>query len=152
MKKLLFVCLGNICRSPAAEAIMQDYLRQQNRDDIYCDSAGTSAWHQGEKADSRMRAHGEKRDYKLLSRSRPFTEDDFEDFDYIFCMDQSNYKNVMALCRKQEWQKKVYMMCDFANAFNDKDVPDPYYGGEESFEYVFDLLEDCCQGVYKRLL
>lgn len=152
MKKLLFVCLGNICRSPAAEAIMQKLIRENRPgDEIYVDSAGTSGWHAGEKADHRMREHGRRRGLELLSLSRPFTVKDFDEFDEIFCMDRSNYQNIVNLVRNQRDQKKVQLVCDYAQNFQDREVPDPYYDGEAGFEYVLDLLEDACSGVLKQI-
>ena len=153
MKKLLFVCLGNICRSPAAEAIMQKMLTQQAlTKQFQPDSAGTSDWHQGEPADSRMREHGKRRGLALLSRSRPFICDDFPRSHAIFCMDRSNYRNVAALAKSPEEQNKIHLFCDYAHNFPDQEVPDPYYGGSEGFEYVFNLLEDACSGALKELL
>lgn len=152
MKKLLFVCLGNICRSPAAEAIMMKILNDQGHDNVYCDSAGTSAWHHGNKADSRMREHGARRGYELLSLSRPLKEEDFEEFDLIFCMDHQNYHHTLELMPNEQYRSKVHKMCSFAENFDLEEVPDPYFGGDDGFEFVFDLLEDACRGVFKNLV
>ena len=153
MEKLLFVCLGNICRSPAAEAIMQKLVDENGLEDrVQVDSAGTSGLHQGRMADPRMRKHGERRGFDLSSRSRPFSVDDFDQFDHIFCMDHSNFQNVSSMARNPQDREKIHMMCDYAQNFQDQEVPDPYYGGADGFEYVFDLLEDACEGAYKYFL
>ena len=152
MKKVLFVCLGNICRSPAAEAVMQSMLKDAGLEDVvYCDSAGTSAYHSGERADSRMREHGKKRDYDLLSISRAFEKDDFKEFDLIIPMDQSNQTNMMQLLDDDSLKHKVKMMCSFCTKFSETEVPDPYYGGAQGFEHVFDILEDACSGLLKEI-
>ena len=152
MKKLLFVCLGNICRSPAAEAIMQKLVKKKGlTHEIAVDSAGTSGWHKGEKADRRMREHGQLRGLKLLSLSRPLTISDFDEFDQIFCMDHSNYKNVLNLAPGEKEREKVHLICNYTQNFPDQEIPDPYYGGKEGFEYVLDLLEDTCMGVLKHI-
>lgn len=154
MTRLLFVCLGNICRSPAAEGIMLSMIEEAGLNDrVSCDSCGTSAYHIGEPADARMQDHAGKRGYRLLSRARPFNPvKDFDKFDYIFAMDQSNYDTLIALAARREHKDKVYKMTSFCSRIQAEDVPDPYYRGEQGFERVLDILEDACQGVLDRLL
>lgn len=152
MKKLLFVCLGNICRSPAAEGIMQSKISQAGLEDlIYCDSAGTSAYHAGERADARMREHAAKRGFKLLSRSRPFEKTDFEEFDLILCMDQSNLENVKAMDAKKIYSEKIKLITDYLSFIEAEVVPDPYYGGDQGFEFVMDILEESCTNLLKEV-
>ena len=122
------------------------------QDQVQVDSAGTSGWHQGELADPRMREHGERRGLQLLSRSRPFVLEDFDRFDIIFCMDRSNYRNLQKLAHSETHRQKLRLMCDYCQNFEDRDVPDPYYGGAQGFEYVFDLLEDACAEAFQQLL
>lgn len=148
MKKILFVCLGNICRSPAAEGVMQHAVDKRGlRNKIILDSAGTSAAHSGERADSRMRFHAEKRGVQLLSVSRQFLKEDFLKFDYIIVMDRSNYKNVLNLDFENKYENKVKMMTDFCSDDLFDYVPDPYYGGENGFELVLDIVVDACNGL-----
>ena len=143
--KILFVCLGNICRSPAAEGIMKKLVAENNlQDDIFVDSAGTSGWHEGELPDDRMRAHGLRRGYDFCSRSRKFNRDDFKTFDYIVVMDDDNYRNVSRLITKSDDAAKIHRMTDFSKKFTHDHVPDPYYGGSSGFELVIDMLEDAC--------
>lgn len=152
-KSVLFVCLGNICRSPAAEGILQTLLVDAGLDQrVKVDSAGTSAYHTGEKADPRMREHALKRGYKLLSLARQFdARNDFEEFDYIITMDQSNYRNVLSLDRGNRYQHKVIPMVSFCTEHNVTHVPDPYLRDEDGFELVLDILEDGCRGILKKL-
>lgn len=146
--KLLFVCLGNICRSPSAENIMGHLVQQAGLSDkIICDSAGTSSYHVGAAPDRRMFAAALKRDIQLVGRARQFSRADFEAFDLILAMDQDNYRDILALDRAGEYADKVKLMCDYATNFKDKEVPDPYYGGASGFDYVIDLLLDACQGL-----
>lgn len=148
--KLLFVCLGNICRSPSAEAVMNSLVSKLDlSDQIICDSAGTISTHAGEKADARMRAHANKRGYNLTSISRQITATDFEYFDYIIAMDADNIRGMKPFIPKGNFDHKIKLMTDFCNKPNPGYVPDPYYGGPEGFEQVLDILEDACQGLMK---
>ncbi|SCD20654.1 Low molecular weight phosphatase family [Proteiniphilum saccharofermentans] len=151
--RLLFVCLGNICRSPAAEGIMATVVEKNGLQDLVeVDSAGTSGWHQGELPDERMRLHGERRGYNFDSRARKFKKSDFNDFDYILVMDRQNYANVKALATSQEQIDKIHMMTEFSRQYTHHDhIPDPYYGGASGFELVLDLLEDACEGLLQAI-
>lgn len=150
--KILFVCLGNICRSPAAEGIMKDVVNKRELDDrIEIDSAGTSGYHDGELPDSRMRRHGARRGYNFNSRSRRFTANDFDNFDLILAMDDSNYHNIMRLSPDLDSQQKVRRMVEFSQQYSHDHIPDPYYSGAEGFELVLDLLEDACEGLMQNL-
>jgi protein-tyrosine phosphatase len=148
MTKLLFVCLGNICRSPSAENIMNYLIEKEGLNgQIKCDSAGTSNYHLGAAPDARMRSAAKKRGIELKGEARQIEPFDLEYFDLILAMDQSNYFDILALDPKRQYQHKVKLICDFALQYQDQEVPDPYYGGEEGFNYVIDLLLDACQGV-----
>ena len=148
--KVLFVCLGNICRSPAAEGIMKSLVEKEHLlDRIYIDSAGTGGWHIGELPDARMRRHGLRRGYDFCSRARKFSSADFEKFDYIIVMDEENYRDVKKLAKTQDDVRKIHRMTDFSKKYSNDDVPDPYYGGASGFELVLDLLEDATEGLLK---
>lgn len=148
--KLLFVCLGNICRSPSAENIMHHLIEQANLGEvIVCDSAGTSSYHIGSSPDRRMAAAAAARGIKLKGKARQFQIDDFEVFDLILAMDEENYRNIRALDRLGKYEDKVKLICEFCTHHRDKEVPDPYYGGAEGFNYVIELLMDACEGLLK---
>ncbi len=151
--RLLFVCLGNICRSPAAEGIMAGIVEKNDLQDIIVvDSAGTSGWHEGDLPDERMRSHGEKRGYDFCSRARKFRRSDFDDFDYIIVMDQNNYTTVKSMASGPEQAGKIHLMTDYAVQYSSQDeIPDPYYGGTSGFELVLDLLEDACEGLLQSI-
>ncbi|MPM32617.1 Low molecular weight protein-tyrosine-phosphatase YfkJ [bioreactor metagenome] len=149
---VLFVCLGNICRSPAAEGIMKKLVTDNHLEEsVFVDSAGTSGWHEGELPDNRMRMHGQRRGYDFCSLSRKFRYDDFELFDYIIVMDDDNYWNVKKLAKTEGDVAKIYRMTDFSDKFSHHQVPDPYYGGASGFELVMDLLEDACGNLLNKI-
>lgn len=152
MVKVLFVCLGNICRSPSAEGVMKKIVEQENMEnDIYVDSAGTGAWHVGEPADGRMKRHAIKRGYNLTSVARQFEKEDFEKFDYIVAMDKQNFRDIISKDPATKYRSKVSMMTDYCRTTNVDEVPDPYYGGPQGFERVLDILEDACQGLLEKI-
>ena len=151
---VLFVCLGNICRSPAAQAVMQHMVDERGLSDrFYIDSAGTGGWHIGDLPDKRMRVHARPRGYELTHRARKVQPCDFEDFDLIVGMDANNVDDLRYLAATIEQQDKVVMMGDYIRRFPHHDyVPDPYYEGSEGFELVLDLLEDACDNLLDRIL
>jgi protein-tyrosine phosphatase len=151
--KLLFVCLGNICRSPAAENIMNHKIEQANlSDQIACDSAGTSSYHIGSPPDRRMTAAAAQGGVTMRGAARQFIKDDFEAFDLILAMDRDNFANICSLDRANTHRNKVRLMCDFCTQHSLKEVPDPYYGGAEGFNQVIDLLTDACDGLLAYVL
>lgn len=148
-KRMLFVCLGNICRSPAAEGIMQHKLTEAGITNITVDSAGTYGGHSGEKADSRMRAAAAKRGYNLTSRSRKVCTEDFWEFDYIFVMDDSNFRDMNRLAPDVESARKVERITRHCTKHTINHVPDPYYEGARGFEIVLDILDDACDNILR---
>ncbi len=152
MKKILFICLGNICRSPAAEGIFNNLVLNNNlKDKFYIDSAGTSAYHQGDLPDARMREHAKKRGYILDSLSRQVKKTDFENFDLLLVMDDSNLANLLKLKPNSEQTKKIKKITDYCKIHDASSVPDPYYKGEQGFELVLDILEDACNELFLSL-
>ena len=148
-KKILFVCLGNICRSSSAEGVMKLLVEKAGRTaEFEIDSAGILSYHQGELPDPRMRSHAARRGYQLLHRSRPITTEDFSLFDLIIGMDDQNIDDLRQLAPSPEACEKIHRMTEYCTSHPQADyVPDPYYGGSEGFEYVLDLLEDACAGL-----
>ncbi|MGI0490795.1 low molecular weight protein-tyrosine-phosphatase [Alkalinema pantanalense CENA528] len=151
--RLLFVCLGNICRSPSAENIMNYLIEQQGLGDfIECDSAGTSSYHIGSPPDRRMNLAAQRQlGIELKGRARQFQPYDFDEFDLILAMDQDNYENLYYLDRQSQYRDKLRLMCEFCTKHDLKEVPDPYYGGEAGFNFVIDLLMDACSGLLDHL-
>ena len=151
---ILFVCLGNICRSPAAQAVMQRLVDERGLTDrFYIDSAGIGAWHIGDLPDKRMRVHARPRGYELTHRARQVQSGDFEDFDLIVGMDAGNVDDLRYKAATIEQQDKVVMMGKYIRQYPNYDyVPDPYYEGSEGFELVLDLLEDACDNLLNRII
>jgi protein-tyrosine phosphatase len=151
-QKLLFVCLGNICRSPSAENIMNHLIEQAGLSaQITCDSAGTAGYHVGALPDRRMNAAAQKRGLTLVGAARQFEAKDFANFDLILAMDKHNFRDILSLDPSGKYAEKVKMMCDYCKTHSDREVPDPYYGGVSGFDYVIDLLFDACDGLLNTL-
>ena len=151
MKKILFICLGNICRSCTAQTVMQQMVDNAGlTEQFHIDSAGIINYHEGEKADNRMRRHANQRGYRITHLSRPIKPVDFERFDLIIGMDDQNIQSLQRLAPNEAALQKIHRMTEWCRQFADRDsVPDPYYGGDKGFELVLDLLEDACQGLLK---
>lgn len=151
--KLLFVCLGNICRSPSAENIMNHLIEQAGlASEIVCDSAGTSSYHIGSTPDRRMTAAAKQRGIVLKGQARQLQKRDFEQFDLILAMDQENYQDILALDPNGQYRDRVRLMCEFCSQYSEREVPDPYYGGPEGFNHVIDLLLDACGGLLQHIV
>ncbi|KAK3026197.1 hypothetical protein RJ639_040160 [Escallonia herrerae] len=153
---VLFVCLGNICRSPAAEGVFRDLVTKRGLDsNFFIDSAGTINYHEGNEADPRMRAASKRRGIQITSLSRPIRPSDFRDFDLILAMDQQNKDDILSAYERWSFRetlpadghKKVRLMCSYCKRHGETEVPDPYYGGPQGFEKVLDLLEDACESL-----
>ena len=153
-QKLLFVCLGNICRSPAAEGVFLHLLKQRGLSERFVvDSAGTGGWHVGNPADRRMQAAANRRGIDLPSRARQICLDDFSSFDLVLTMDDDNLAAVRGLAQEAGAgaTATITPMLHYARNFSETEVPDPYYGGEAGFEHVLDLLEDACTNLLDEL-
>lgn len=153
MKKILFVCLGNICRSPMGEGMFQHLVDEKGLSNDYSiDSAGTSAYHVGELADERMRQTASSHGLELKSRARQAIASDFDNFDIIIAMDESNYKNLENLAISNgKTAKNLKLMRDFDSIQDDMNVPDPYYGGQDGFENVYQMMYRCCNSLLDNL-
>ncbi|MBX9769229.1 MAG: low molecular weight phosphotyrosine protein phosphatase [Bdellovibrionales bacterium] len=152
--KILFVCLGNICRSPMAEGIFRDLLRTQGlQGEFLHDRCGTGSWHAGSEPDRRAQAGllGHGIDVSDL-RARQLTESDFREFDLILAMDESNYEGCLSLAPDAEARRRVKKMLSYHGDPKMKDVPDPYHGGSQGFESVYDMLNISCRNLLKELL
>ena len=149
--KVLFVCLGNICRSPAAEILFEHHLKQLGRESFfYLDSCGTGGWHQGEKADKRMRQTVEANGLAITHRARQILEDDFSNFDYILAMDDQNLKDLIAM--NEAARKKIFLLSDLSEDYISQNIPDPYFGDMKGFENVFNLLNKVTSQVANTIL
>jgi len=145
--KVLFVCMGNICRSPTAEGVFRHIIQNKGFDWIKTDSAGTHAYHIGEPPDSRSQQTALSRGINLSDlRARKAVSQDFDSFDYVIAMDNDNYRNLESICPNKHINK-LHLFLDFSKEYNESEVPDPYYGGAKGFEHVFDLVESASYGL-----
>jgi protein-tyrosine phosphatase len=151
MVRVLFICMGNICRSPLAQGVFEDLVRREGlEEEVFVDSAGTGRWHLGSPPDERAQRSARVRGLDLSAqRARQVTPDDCQSFDYILTMDEENYRAVSALCR--ESGAKVRPFLDFAPDRPEREVPDPFYGGPEGFEHVLDLVETASEGLLEEI-
>jgi protein-tyrosine phosphatase len=152
---VLFVCLGNICRSPTAEGVMRSLIEAEGMDgEVELDSAGTGAWHVGSAPDPRAAEAASARGVTLAGQARKIEPEDFERFDLIVAMDGSNLRDLRAIAPSQEGRGKVRLLREFDPASaggRDVDVPDPYYGGEDGFGTVFEMVRAACQGLLDQI-
>jgi len=150
--KIIFVCLGNICRSPTAEGIFQHLLNERGLQPYFSvESAGTSAYHIGERANKKSRQVAGENGVELNSRARLFESDDLEEFDMILAMDNENQRNIEDMDRDRRYRNKIYMMRDFDPQPGDGNVPDPYYGGLDGFQNVYDVVYRSCEALLDKL-
>ncbi|MBU0593216.1 MAG: low molecular weight phosphotyrosine protein phosphatase [Gammaproteobacteria bacterium] len=149
---VLFVCMGNICRSPTAEGVFRDLVTRSGMDKaIRIDSAGTHSYHIGKSPDARASAAAAQRGYDLSAlRGRQVCEQDFLVFDYILAMDEENLSNLKRICPNGQ-EHKVSLFLEHSRKFSEREVPDPYYGGAQGFEHVLDMVEDAAQGLLDKL-
>lgn len=153
--KILFVCLGNICRSPAAEGVFLHLLNERGFNDRFVvDSAGTGSWHVGNPADRRMQAAAKRRGIHLPSRARQIELHDLEEFDLVLTMDNDNFGAVSGLAREAgaSATAQIRPMLSYGERYSESEVPDPYYGGDAGFDHVLDLLEDACAAMLDELI
>ncbi|MFC3151577.1 low molecular weight protein-tyrosine-phosphatase [Litoribrevibacter euphylliae] len=150
--KVLFVCLGNICRSPTADGVFRKMIQQADLEEqVTVDSAGTAAWHIGKSPDPRSQEFAERRGYDLSAlRARQVSVEDFHRFDLLLAMDSENYANLLELCPEGA-DFKVKKLLSYGLLKPNADVPDPYYGGDKGFEEVLDLVEDACGQLLKQI-
>ncbi|PHS23631.1 MAG: phosphotyrosine protein phosphatase [Methylophaga sp.] len=151
--KVLFICMGNICRSPTAEGVFNSVIADKGTaDQFVVDSAGTHAYHVGEPSDTRAQQTAKRRGVDLSKiRARKVNTNDFEHFDHVLAMDADNYHLLLAASPEQ-YHHKIALFLDYASNSSGQDVPDPYYGGANGFEHVFDLVEDASQGFYQTVM
>ncbi len=147
--KVLFVCLGNICRSPLAEGVFKRIVKENKLESFFeVDSCGTSAYHVGQLADRRMQEVAYSHGLLLTSRARQFQKKDLEEFDYIIPMDKANFNSI----RSSEYESKIFLLRDFdVNSCGNNDVPDPYYGSADGFENVYQIVLGSCRALFKKI-
>ena len=152
MKRILFVCLGNICRSPAGEAILRHLVEKEGLSGkIEVSSCGTGDWHIGQLAHPQMRKAAKSKGYNLDSRAKQFHKDFFQSFDYILAAEKNVYKHLLELTDNPEDRMKVHMLTDFSEKYKGTDVPDPYFGQEQHFDVTLEIMEEICKDFLQKL-
>ncbi len=152
MTKILFLCMGNICRSPAAHCVFQHLVDQANLSDQFeIESAGTIGFHVGQAPDRRMQQAMRARNIPIIGRSRQLDSFDLEYYDLILAMDSDNLEGARSLDRRKQHHDKIKLFCDYCTEHDEIEVPDPYYGGDRGFEHVMDIIEDGCRNLLKQL-
>ena len=152
MIKVMFVCMGNICRSPAAEGIFRSHVRRHGLDENFSiQSSGTGGWHVGSLPDSRMRSAALQRGFKLDSKAQQFVAKHFDEFDLILTMDEHNYQHVKAMAKNPDQLRKIKKFVSFCRVHSVDEVPDPYHGAADGFELVLDILDDGCSELLAQL-
>ena len=153
MQSFLMVCLGNICRSPLAEGILRHKLNKLNIDNINVDSAGTGNWHVGSSPDKRSIEIAMKHEIDISNqKARQFSYEDFEKFDQIFVMDTSNLQNIRSQAKSKKDVEKIKLILDYSYPDKNESVPDPYFGGIDGFEHVYNLLNNACDKIIENLI
>ena len=150
MKSVLFVCLGNICRSPAAEGILK-HMAQKENFELHIESCGLGDWHQGHLPDERMREATQNRGITLHSRAQKIQPEFFDTFDLIFVADNKVMKELYKYAVLPDHKNKLHLITHFSGSYRNEEIPDPYYEGEAAFERVLDMLEDSCSGILAHL-
>lgn len=152
MKRVLFLCMGNICRSPAGHCVFQHMVNEAGlQDQFEIESAGTIGFHVGSPPDSRMQQSMRARGIPIIGRSKQLSEADLEHYNLILAMDKDNLSGARRLDPEQRYHDKIQLFCDYCTEHNETEVPDPYYGGDQGFEHVMDLIEDGCRNLLKEL-
>jgi protein-tyrosine phosphatase len=151
MISVLFVCMGNICRSPAAEGVLREAAKEHSNLQLNIKSCGIGSWHVGQLPDERMRYAAKQRGIELVSKAQVFQKTFFEDFDYIFVADHEVLEHIQSYTKSESHKNKVHLTTAYSKNYKNEEVPDPYYSGDHAFDHVLDILEDSCEGFIDHL-
>jgi protein-tyrosine phosphatase len=152
MISILFVCLGNICRSPAAEGILRRMVAQDSSlKEMRIESCGLGDWHIGQLPDARIRSAAKERGIILSNRAQHFKASFLNEFDYVLAVDRDVLKELYRYANQTDYKAKIYLISEFSKTYKNEEIPDPYYQGEAAFELVLDMIEDCCQGLIEHI-
>ena len=150
--RVLFVCMGNICRSPAAEGVLQKLAKDNGlSDELEIASCGLGSWYVGHQADARMRSAAQLRGVSLVNRARQLDLNDYDAYDYLFAADNEVLLELQRHATTTEHKAKIHLFTEYSPSFKGREVPDPYYNGQGAFEEVLDIIEDACEGFIQHL-